>query len=151
MAVWGMKWYIVGTLVVISIGQWSLLLHGILITAVWVPDQGCAVTSTKNTILCASFIYGMAFDLIVLLLTAFKLGRPSRPSMPKSRLVHLMFTDGLYYFFIAYVHEASRSQRIVDIVSPYSFFANLIATVCNFNSTRLAKSDRAPCIDFYGY
>ena len=106
MAVWGMKWYIVGTLIAISLGHWSLLFHGILLTAIWVPGQGCAITSTNSKILCASFIYGMSFDLIVLLLTAFKLGQHSGPSIPRSRLVHTMFTDGLYYFFIAYVYEA---------------------------------------------
>ena len=103
MAVWKKKWYIVGTLVALGLGQWSLLLHGILVVAKWMPGKGCVITSTNSKILSASFIYGMSFDLIVLLLTAAKLGRPS---MPKSRLVNMMFADGLYYFFVAYVYGA---------------------------------------------
>jgi len=103
MAVWGQKWYIVGTLVAISLGHWSLLLHGILLTAVWVPGQGCAITSTDSRLLSATFIYSMSFDFIVLLLTAFKLFRPSGA---KSHLVNMMFADGLYYFIIAYALEA---------------------------------------------
>ena len=103
MAVWEMKWYIVGPLVAISLGHWSLLLHGVLVTASWVPGQGCVITTTDTKLLSATLIYSMSFDLVVLILTAAKLGRPS---MPKSRLVHMMFADGLYYFIFAYVYEA---------------------------------------------
>jgi hypothetical protein len=102
MAVWGQKWYIVGPLVLISVGHWSLLLHGILLTAAWVPGQGCVILWTDSMILSASFIYGMAFDFIVLALTGIKLFQPFGA---KSRLVDMMFADGLYYFVIAYVYE----------------------------------------------
>ena len=103
MAVWEKKWYIVGPLVALILGHWSLLLHGILVVADWVPGEGCVIISTNSKILSASFIYSMSFDFIVLVLTAAKI---SRPSMPRSRLVTMMFADGLYYFFIAYVNEA---------------------------------------------
>ena len=103
MAVWENKWYIVGTLIALSLGHWSLLFHGILIVAKWIPGKGCTMISANSKILSASFIYNMSLDFIVLLLTASKLGRPS---MPKSRLVNMMFADGLYYFFIAYVYKA---------------------------------------------
>jgi hypothetical protein len=102
MAVWGQKWYIVGPLVLISLGHWSLLLHGILLTAAWVPGQGCVITWTDSKILSASFIYGMVFDFTVLTLTGIKLFQPFGA---KSRLVDMMFADGLYYFVIAYVYE----------------------------------------------
>lgn len=101
MAVWGQKWYIVTALVAISLGHWSLLLHGILLTAAWIPGQGCIITSTDSRLLSATFIYSMTFDFTVLLLTAFKLARPSGT---KSQLVSMMFADGLYYFIIAYVY-----------------------------------------------
>ena len=100
MAVWGMKWYIVGPLVAICLGQWSLLLHGVFVNAKWIPGEGCVITSTGSKLLSVTFIYTMSFDLVVLLLTASKLGRAS---MPKSRLVNMIFADGLYFFIIAYV------------------------------------------------
>ncbi|KAH9956269.1 hypothetical protein BC827DRAFT_1139822 [Russula dissimulans] len=106
-AVWGQKWYIIAVLISISLGHWSLLLHGILLTAAWIPGQGCVITSTDSKLLSATFIYSMVFDFTVLILTALKLVRPSGT---KSRLVNMMFSDGLYYFIIA-------------------FLANLIATV----------------------
>jgi hypothetical protein len=116
MAVWGQKWYIVAGLVAISLGHWSLLLHGILLTAVWVPAEGCVITSTDSKLLSATFIYSMSFDFIVLLLTASRLVRPTGG---KSQLVNMMFTDGLAYFIVAYVLKALvRSRKIVDVVSP---------------------------------
>lgn len=108
MAVWGQKWYIIAALVSISLGHWSLLLHGILLTAAWIPGQGCVITSTDSKLLSATFIYSMAFDFTVLILTASKLVRPSGT---KSQLVNMMFADGLYYFIIAYVCETSRRSR----------------------------------------
>lgn len=108
MAVWGQNWYIVGGLVAISLGHWSLLLHGILLTAVWVPGEGCVITSTDSKLLSATFIYSMSFDFIVLLLTASRLVRPTGT---KSQLVNMMFTDGLAYFLIAYVYECLFDPR----------------------------------------
>jgi hypothetical protein len=117
MAVWGQKWYIVAALVSISLGHWSLLLHGILLTATWVPHQGCLITSTDSRILSATFIYSMVFDFTVLILTASKLFRPSGT---KSRLVNMMFADGLYYFIIAYVCEKlRRSWRRRPLISMF--------------------------------
>jgi hypothetical protein len=109
MAVWGQKWYIIAALVSISLGHWSLLLHGILLTAAWIPGQGCLITSTDSKLLSATFIYSMIFDFTVLILTASKL---IRPSGTKSQLVNMMFADGLYYFIIAYVCETSPRSLI---------------------------------------
>ncbi len=129
MAVWGQKWYIIAALVSISLGHWSLLLHGILLNATWVPGHGCLITSTDSKLLSATFIYSMIFDFTVLILTASKLVRPSGT---KSQLVNMMFADGLYYFIIAYVCEkAGRFRRRRSLISMFfcSFLANLVATV----------------------
>jgi hypothetical protein len=116
MAVWSQRWYIVCPLVAIILGHWSLLLHGacsfglvcssfshfkglgILLKADYVAGQGCVITSTDNNVLAATFIYSMVFDFAVLSLTAWKLyfGPGSH-----SRLVTLIFKDGLIYFAIA--------------------------------------------------
>jgi len=107
MAIWGRKWYIVGPLVLLILGHWSLLLHGVLVTSVWSPHtQQCIITQASNTILAATFIYSMSFDFLVMILTAVKLFA----SDARSRLVELIFNDGLIYFVIA-------------------FMANLVATI----------------------
>ena len=131
MAVWGQKWYIVAALVLISLGHWSLLLHGILLTAAWIPGEGCVITSTDSRILSVTFIYSMVFDFTVLILTASKLVRPSGT---KSQLVNMIFTDGLYYFIIACVYETlhrSRCRQLLIFYVSCSFLANLVATVCH--------------------
>jgi len=73
---------------------------GVLLKAIWVPGQGCVIIETDSKILAATFIYSMVFDFIVLFLTAFKLLYPPNG---RSKLVELIFNDGLIYFVIALV------------------------------------------------
>ncbi|KAJ3508871.1 hypothetical protein NLJ89_g5520 [Agrocybe chaxingu] len=115
MAIWSQNRYIIGFLVLIMMGHWSLILQGIQLRAVWIPDMGCSITETNNTILAAIFIYSMCFDLTVLLLNTYKLMNVATKVSPRdlvgsSRLTHMIFADGLIYFIIA-------------------FLANLVATV----------------------
>lgn len=118
MAVWSRRWYIVAPLVLIILGHWSLLLHGmrwnqsilfslfilkllmigVLLKATWVPGQGCLITETDSRLLAITFIYSMCFDFVVLILTGYKL---FQPAAGRSRLVVLIFNDGLVYFAIA--------------------------------------------------
>jgi len=86
---------VTGTLVL------NLVSSGVLLKAEWTPG-GCAIIYTNNKILAASFIYGMAFDFLVLCLTAWKLAFPSGG---RSRLITLIFGDGLIYFLVAYVEH----------------------------------------------
>lgn len=114
MAVWGQHRTIVCLLVVVMLGQWSFLLHGtvflqfglvallhnltgVLLKAEWM-DGACVITSTDNKILAISFLYTMAFDFLVLCLAGWKLAAGER-----SKLIKLIFGDGLIYFVIAYV------------------------------------------------
>lgn len=82
---------------------------GVLLKAVFIPGKGCVIVSTDSNVLAATFIYSMIFDFTVLSLTGWKLyfGSGSR-----SRLVTLIFQDGLIYFAMAYVscllHHAWR-------------------------------------------
>ena len=118
MAVWSRKWYIVIPLLFVILGHWSLLLHGschpllvhrhelltaipvgTLLKAVWLPGQGCTITNTANKVLAVTFIYSMAFDFVVMSLMAIKLVAPA--SNNHSRLVQLVFRDGLVYFIVA--------------------------------------------------
>ncbi|KAF9528713.1 hypothetical protein CPB83DRAFT_929504 [Crepidotus variabilis] len=115
MAIWSQNRYIVGGLIIIMLGHWSLILQGVQLKASWVPGTGCVITETNNTILAAIFIYSMCFDLTVLLLNTYKLlginaSENARRVLGQSRLTKLVFADGLIFFMIA-------------------FLANLIATV----------------------
>jgi len=100
MAIWSQKWYIIWPLVGIILGHWSLLLHGVLLKAAWIEGQGCVITSTDSKLLSATFIYSMIFDFIVMCLTAWKLAFPEGG---RSKLVEMIFSDGLVYFLIAFL------------------------------------------------
>lgn len=76
-----------------------MLMYGLLIKAAWVPEQNaCVILDTNSDLLAATFIYTMSFDFLVLVLTAYKL---FEPNTNRSKLVELIFADGLIYFIIA--------------------------------------------------
>lgn len=114
-AIWAHNKYIIVLLILIILGHWSLILQGVQLKAEWVNGVGCVITQTNNKILAAIFIYSMCFDLTVLLLNTYKLLKLNAHQkvsemFGRSRLTHMMWSDGLVYFFIA-------------------FLANLVATI----------------------
>ncbi|CAL1699326.1 unnamed protein product [Somion occarium] len=130
MAVWSQSKYIVIPLVCIIIGHWSLLLHGILLKAQWV-NGACVITNTDNKILAASFIYSMAFDFIVLVLTAFKLAVPAK-SVKRSRLMTLIFGDGLIFFIIAFLSNLLATIfMLANLNAVMSIIANVPAAIAS--------------------
>lgn len=103
MAVWSQNKYLIGFLILLILGHWSLILQGVLLDAEWIDGVGCAITSTNNTVLAATFIYSMCFDLIVLVLNAYKLSGIKSEGFGTSRIAKMIFEDGLIFFFIAFV------------------------------------------------
>ncbi|KAF8155568.1 hypothetical protein B0H34DRAFT_659025 [Crassisporium funariophilum] len=129
MAVWSRKWYIVVPLVLIILGHWSLLLHGILLKAAWVPGTGCVIIETDSKLLAITFIYSMVFDFIVLSLTAFKL---LYPATGRSKLVELIFNDGLIYFIIAFLANLTATTFMLLNLNPVmSIIANVPAAIAS--------------------
>ncbi|KIK68478.1 hypothetical protein GYMLUDRAFT_237528 [Collybiopsis luxurians FD-317 M1] len=135
MAVWSQRWYIVIPLVLVILGHWSLLLHGILIHAAYDPDtKACIITDTDNKLLAATFIYTMCFDFTVLSLTAWKLviNAPSSKVMGRSKLVVLIFGDGLIYFFIAFLSNLlATTFMILDLNPVMSIIANVPSAIAS--------------------
>ncbi|KAJ7449142.1 hypothetical protein B0H11DRAFT_337760 [Mycena galericulata] len=128
-AVWNQRWFIWIPLVGIILGHWSLLLHGILLKAVWDPVEGCTITSTDNHLLAITFIYGMAFDFTVLCLTGYKL---MFPTGGKSRLVSLIFNDGLIYFAIAFLSNTLATIfMLLDLNPVMSIVANVPTAIAS--------------------
>jgi hypothetical protein len=122
MAIWSQNHYIIGGLVLVILGHWSLIIlqgapfpckldfHSdrlIVLKAISIPGEGCQITDTHNKFLLAIFIYSMCFDFIVLLLNIYKLigitSSPSRDLKGRGRLTHLIFTNGLIFFILACV------------------------------------------------
>ncbi len=69
--------------------------------ASWQPEAGCVPQVTASGVL-KPFISTIIFDTIVLALTAYKLLGPNRGG---SKLVNLLFKDGLVYFTIVLVPD----------------------------------------------
>ncbi|KAJ7185814.1 hypothetical protein C8R46DRAFT_1158425 [Mycena filopes] len=129
-AVWDQRWYIVVPLVAVILGHWSLLLHGVLLKAEWEPELGgCTITSTNNHILATTFIYSMVFDFTVLTLTAYKLVFPTGG---KSRLVNLIFNDGLIFFIIAFLSNLIATIfMLLNLNAVMSIIANVPASIAS--------------------
>ncbi|KAJ3746704.1 hypothetical protein DFH05DRAFT_1486321 [Lentinula detonsa] len=132
MAVWSQKWYIVMPLILLILGQWSLLLHGILLKASYDPVAGCVIVETDSRLLLAGFTYTMCFDFVVLSLTAWKLviNAPSSKVMGRSRLVVLIFGDGLIYFIIAFLSNLLATIFMLMNLNPVmSIIANVPSAI----------------------
>lgn len=100
MAIWGRARHIVIPLTLALIGFAGVLLRGIIgVRDIWVPASGCTIVSSQQTILRTIYIYGMSLDMIVLLLTLYRLGFGKE----RSPLMKLLLADGLVYFIITYV------------------------------------------------
>ncbi|TRM62232.1 hypothetical protein BD626DRAFT_404195 [Schizophyllum amplum] len=129
MAIWSQKWFIVIPLVCVILAHWSLLLHGILLKATYVPGTGCVITQTDSKILAATFIYTMTFDFTVLCLTAWKL---IFPAGGRSRLISLIFNDGLIYFVVAFVANLIATIfMLLDLNPVMSIIANVPAAIAS--------------------
>ncbi|KIY68496.1 hypothetical protein CYLTODRAFT_453466 [Cylindrobasidium torrendii FP15055 ss-10] len=158
MAVWSRNLYIVVPLVILILGHWSLLLHGVLLKAAWIPAQGCVITSTDNKILASTFIYGMAFDFSVLMLTAWKLviSTPNSIKSSRSMLVTLIFGDGLIYFVVAFLANLIATIFMLLNLNPVmSIIANVPAAIASTIVAcravrRLAKFTESNTPDFLG-
>jgi len=136
-AIWAQNKYIIGLLVLIIMGHWSLILQGVQLKAIWMDGAGCIITQTNNKILAAIFIYSMCFDLIVLLLNTYKLIKlnahaPVSEMFGRSRLTHMMWSDGLIYFFIAFlVNLLATVFMILNLNQIMSVIFNVPAAVAS--------------------
>ncbi|KAG2143049.1 hypothetical protein DEU56DRAFT_255746 [Suillus clintonianus] len=134
-AIWSQNIWIVILLVLIILGHWSLILQGVLLTAVWRPGVGCAITYSDTTILASTFIYSMCFDFVVMCLSAYKLAwTPTRSGTNEAptRLVRMLFSDGLIYFFIAFVSNViATTMMVLDLNAIMSVIFNVPAAIAS--------------------
>ncbi|OAX31917.1 hypothetical protein K503DRAFT_805667 [Rhizopogon vinicolor AM-OR11-026] len=103
-AIWLHNKRVIVLLVLMVVWHWSLMLRGMLLTAIWVPGVGCQITNSNTTILAVMFIYSMCFDFVVMCLSAYKLVPAQRGTKgTHTKFIGMLFTDGLIYFLTAYV------------------------------------------------
>lgn len=133
-------------MVLFAMGHWSLiclgsfcLTHstciesvdvcskGKFIDVVHVPGVGCIVVHTNVHILMATITISMGFDLVTMLLTAYKL--QSYRNYHRNGIATVLLRDGLVYFICAYGILLRSRQTSYLLISASSFLANLVATV----------------------
>ncbi|KDQ09992.1 hypothetical protein BOTBODRAFT_178546 [Botryobasidium botryosum FD-172 SS1] len=98
-AIWSKKKYIVIPLCVLSLGQWAILLNGyVSVKSSWSSEAMACVVHTQPNMIKAMYVYTMAFDLTVLVLSITGL----LLSPGHSTLWKLLFTDGIVYFVVSF-------------------------------------------------
>jgi len=99
LALWEWERWVTITIVILSLGQWGILIRGMnIVEAIWDPStNSCVVNNTNHLLLNLNYFYTMAFDFVILIFTTVVLGRYSRPN---EGLSGLLFRDGLIYFLV---------------------------------------------------
>ncbi|KAJ7179320.1 hypothetical protein C8R46DRAFT_1159945 [Mycena filopes] len=100
-ALWERKRSVVVPLGLLSLVHWVLLYRTMFVVkAVWDPSfHMCVVASTDPWLLNITFFFTMAFDFVILAMTAVAL--MARHSA-RTDLWKLLFTDGLVYFLVTF-------------------------------------------------
>ncbi|CAL1707844.1 unnamed protein product [Somion occarium] len=133
-AIWQRNRYVIGLVVLLIMGHWSLILQGGLLEASQVPGTGCVIVHTNVTVLTANFIVSMVFDLIVLVLTAYRL--LSLRGNHQNGLVSVLFYDGLIYFVCAFLANLVATVFMTLNLSP------VMSIIFNVPSTVICAVDR---------
>jgi len=123
-AVWNRVPLVTVPLVLASMGQWGLLLHGIVIVRSSWSDvaRACVVNAAQPVFMEAIYLYTMSLDLIVLLLTVIGLAM----SQNRSSLWQLLFRQGIIYFFVAFIANLLPAIFLVLNLNP---IMNLVFSV----------------------
>lgn len=122
MIIWLMAPHIVIVLSLLILGQWSILLQGVVLKARWVPGTGCVVTQTNTNDQFIAFIYTMVLDFIVFILTAWKC---TQPGYRQSRLYKVLFEQGIFYFaFVSIVNIPSVVMLHMDANPVFNILNN---------------------------
>lgn len=123
-AIWSRNLMVVIPLGVLALGQWGILLHGVITIHAIYSDaaRSCVVTDTLPIFLDLIYVYTMAYDLIVLLMSSIGLIRTSG----RSDLWALLFQDGIVYFVVAFTANCVATVFLLLNLNPAM---NIMATV----------------------
>ncbi|KAG8994081.1 hypothetical protein FRB90_000538 [Tulasnella sp. 427] len=123
-AIWSRNLIVVVPLVLLALGQWGILLHGVItVHAQWSDvAKSCVVTDTLPIFLDLIYVYTMGYDLLVLLVSSIGLIRTTG----RSDLWSLLFQDGIVYFIVAFSANCVATVFLLLDLNPAM---NIMATV----------------------
>ncbi|KAG9014223.1 hypothetical protein FRB94_013533 [Tulasnella sp. JGI-2019a] len=129
-AVWSRNPIIMYPLIVLSLGQWAILLHSCAtVSASWSAAQSaCAIKAVPTINLQVLYLYTMCFDFLVLFSTTVGLFRmPGRQETASgNRLWTLLFKDGLVFFLVAF---SSNLVAVIFVLADFNPVMDVIASV----------------------
>lgn len=101
MAIWSNDRRVVAGIVCLILGHYGIIIRSMFgAHSTWLDGAGCVTSNLQSSLFAAMYIYTMVFDFIIMSLTAYKLWYSNR-GMQRSRMVKLLFKDGLIYFIVA--------------------------------------------------
>jgi hypothetical protein len=118
-AIWTRNLWVTVPLVILSLGQWGILFHGMtIVRAGFSPEaHSCVVISTgdaNNLNLNLLYLYTMFVDLVVLVLST--IGLLLTPG--RSTLWKLLFKDGVVFFLMAFWSNAAATVMLLLNLNP---------------------------------
>ncbi|KAG7447372.1 uncharacterized protein BT62DRAFT_892523 [Guyanagaster necrorhizus] len=154
-AVWGESLYVTIPLAALICGQFGIILKSVTnVHASFIFGSGCSIDSSESTLFAAMYLYTMGTDFIVMCLMVYKLWYKRR-HQHRSRIMRLMFVDGLAYFALAYVDFLIPSQifSLLDLNDVMSVIADgpasILATVASCRVVRRLYRFRSPGAEIY--
>jgi len=144
-SIWAQNRYIVGGLVLVILGHWSLILQGFQPQVSWLPGVQCIPVKEDKKIVAAIFIYSMCFDFMVLLLNTYKLLSASSSMLGGKRsIARLMFFDGLIFFLTTFLCNFIATILLILNLNPiighiFNFPACVLSTISACRAVRGVK------------
>ncbi|KAG8857045.1 hypothetical protein FRB96_005975 [Tulasnella sp. 330] len=125
-AVWSRNRMIMYPFILLSLGQWAILLHSVVtVSAVWDDaTMACSIKPSPTINLQVLYLYTMIFDFFVLIATSIGLYRNKQTS--GNQLWIMLFQDGLVYFLIAFT---CNLVAVVFILLNLNPIMNIVATI----------------------
>ncbi|KAK0480509.1 hypothetical protein EDD18DRAFT_1205509 [Armillaria luteobubalina] len=153
-AVWGQSIYVIVSLVALICGQFGIILKSVTnVHASFIYGAGCSIDSTESSLFAAMYLYTMGTDFIVMCLMVYKLWYKRRHQQ-RSRIMKLMFVDGLAYFALAFVvNLLAAIFSLLDLNDVMSVIADgpasILATVASCRVVRRLYRFRGPGAEIY--
>ncbi|KAI0782760.1 hypothetical protein C8Q75DRAFT_495603 [Abortiporus biennis] len=136
--IWSYKWYIIVPLVIGNLGFWGITGAASTVQATWTPGVGCFVSGFHQDRVIAGFILTICYDFSVLALAVFKL---TFGVSKRTKLMNLMFKDGLIYFVIVCVANIPATTFMILALNPVmaSFFDLPVAVTSTMVACRAVR------------
>ncbi|KAG8888639.1 hypothetical protein FRB98_007200 [Tulasnella sp. 332] len=127
-AVWSRNRMIMYPLILFSLGQWAILLHSVVtVSATWSDVvMACSIKPSPTINLKILYLYTMAFDFFVLVVTSIGLYRLPGRQTAGNQLWSMLFKDGLVFFLVAF---SSNLVAVIFVLADLNPIMNIIAAI----------------------